>query len=63
MASSTAVMVSSSQPMRIFTVTGRLPAAFTTAAAMRPAKAGSFIRALPAPLPVILGAGQPMLMS
>ena len=55
-------MCSSSQPERIFTVTGRDVAsavALTTAAT----PAGSRSMALPSPLPVILGAGQPKLMS
>ena len=61
-ATSTQVTVSSSQPLRIFTVTGKLTAA-VTAATILPHSAGSFISALPAPVAVILGAGQPMLMS
>ena len=62
LATSTQVTAPSSQPLRIFTVTGR-STAFTTASTMRPQRAGSRISALPAPPPVILGAGQPMLMS
>ena len=51
-----------SQPLRNFTDTGRSDA-LTTASITLAATPGSFIRALPSPLPVILGAGQPMLMS
>ena len=55
-------MWSSSQPERIFTVTGSdvAPAVALTTAAT---PAGSRIMALPSPLPVIFGAGQPKLMS
>ena len=60
---STAVTCSASQPARIFTVTGLPPLFFTTASTTRPQRSGSSSRRLPAPEEVILGAGQPMLMS
>ena len=63
LATSTAVMWSASQPARIFTVTGLPWLSFTTAATMSPQFLGSSISLLPAPLELILGAGQPMLMS
>ena len=62
-ATSTAVICSESQPARSFTVTGWPPLFFTTASVTRPQRSGSSMRRLPAPEEVILGAGQPMLMS
>ena len=62
LAHSTAVMWSASQPLRIFTVTGRFVFA-TTCSTMRPQRSGSSISLLPAPPDTILGAGQPMLIS
>ena len=61
-ASSTAVMFSSSQPFRIFTVTG-MSTALLTAFIISPAKSGFFIRLAPPPFIAILGAGQPIFMS
>ncbi len=52
----------SSHPARSLTVTGTGTAA-ATAATIAPQRGGFFISALPAPEPVIFGAGQPMLMS
>ena len=62
-AASAAVMCCASQPVRIFTVTGRPPLSFTTAATIAPHRSGSSKRRLPAPPAVILGAGQPILIS
>ena len=62
LAHSTAVTCSASQPLRIFTVTGR-EVFLTTSSTMRPQRSGSSISLLPAPPETILGAGQPMLMS
>ena len=62
-ATCTAVLLSSSQPVRIFTLTGRSPAFFTTASTICPQSAGFSISLLPAPLFTILGAGQPILIS
>ena len=61
-ATSTALTLFSSQPLRILTVTGRSTAAFT-ARTMSPHSGGFFISALPQLLPAIFGTGQPMLMS
>ena len=64
LATSTPVRCSSSQPMRILTVSGvSPPRALRAAATIAPHSGGSSSRRLPAPLEVILGAGQPMLMS
>ena len=62
LANSTALTEFLSQPLRNFTVTGTGLAAFTLRM-IRAANSGSFIRALPARLPAILGAGQPMFRS
>ena len=62
LASSTTLTLPRSQPMRVFTVTGTSTAS-ATARTIRPAKAGSFIRALPSPLLTIFGMGQPILRS
>ena len=62
-ASSGALSEDSSKPARSLTVTGSGSAARTTACTMRPASAGSRIRALPSPFPTILRTGQPMLIS
>ena len=63
-ATATPVSCSASQPMRILTVRGLSgPRALRAAATMRPHSSGSCISLLPAPLDVILGAGQPMLIS
>ena len=62
LAISTALTWLSSQPLRIFTVTGT-GTAWTTARMISPASFGSRMRALPPPLPATLGAGHPMLMS
>ena len=61
-ATSTALTERSSQPERIFTVTGR-GVASASARTTLPIRAGSRIMALPSPLPVILGAGQPKFTS
>ena len=64
LATSTPVRWSASQPMRILTVSGvSSPSALRAAATICPQSGGSSSSLLPAPLPVILGAGQPMLMS
>ena len=52
-----------SQPRRIFTVTGRRPAPFTTASATRTARSGVRMSPEPSPELATLGTGQPMLMS
>ena len=61
-ASSTALMLPLSQPLRILTVTGT-GTACVTASTIRAAFSGSRIKALPSPFPAIFGIGQPMLMS
>ena len=64
LATSTPVIWSASQPMRIFTVSGvSSPKARRAAATICPQSGGSSSNLLPAPLLVILGAGQPILMS
>ena len=64
LATSTPVRLSASQPMRIFTVSGvSSPSALRAAAAICPQSGGSSRSLLPAPLLVILGAGQPILIS
>ena len=62
LASSTALMESASQPVRILTVTGQSTAA-TVARTISAARAGSFISRAPPPEAATLGAGHPMLMS
>ena len=62
LANSTAFTLSPSQPLRNLTVTGT-GTARTTARMIASARSGFFISALPAPPEVILGAGQPMLIS
>ena len=62
LANSTALTDRSSHPLRNLTVTGT-GTARETSRMICPASSGFFIRALPPPLPAILGAGQPMLMS
>ena len=62
LASSTALMLSLSQPARILTVTGILTA-LTVSRTTSAAKVGFFISAEPSPLPTIFAMGQPMLMS
>ena len=52
----------SSQPRRVFTVTGVLTAS-TTAFVMATSLSGSRIMPLPAPRPAIFDTGQPQLMS
>ena len=55
---------SASQPMRILTVSGRSPPRASRAAlTIAPQRAGSSSSLLPAPPPVILGAGHPMFIS
>ena len=61
-ATSTALILFLSHPLRIFTVTGT-DTAFLTAETISPHKSGRFIKAQPPPLLLILGAGHPMLMS
>ena len=61
-ATSTALTLSASQPERIFAVTGR-GVASTSARTTAPIFSGSRIMALPSPLPVIFGAGQPKFRS
>ena len=62
LAISTALMLSSSQPERIFTLTGR-EVAFTTAFIIAPESSGIFISAEPSPFFIILVAGHPILIS
>ena len=63
-ATSTPVRWPASQPMRILTVSGvSSPSARRATATICPQSGGSSSSLLPAPLPVILGAGQPILMS
>ena len=62
LAHSTAVTCSSSQPLRILTVTGREVWALTWAT-ISPHSSGWSISLLPAPPETILGAGQPILIS
>ena len=62
LANSRALTWSSSQPLRNLTVTGA-ELALTTARMTLSAVSIRSMRALPSPFPVILGAGQPMLMS
>jgi len=61
-ATSTAFRCSSSQPPRIFTVSGTLTA-FRRARRISAVPAMSRMRAAPLPLPVIFGMGQPMFRS
>ena len=62
LASCGAFRLSSSQPSRIFNVTGTSTAS-TTAAIIAPARCGSRIKAEPDNLPVTFLAGQPILIS